>query len=908
MNQCLRCRQPCREDTEFCENCRSYLQNRLQQSKGLSQPLLPEHAEGTAFIAARNSKQASVKSISISLQNDTFISLDENAFPPSMLPINPKKKTILIKDDDTQYAKDIVTVEDTEDTEDTIDSDALLYQSDPLLSRRPPKSTDSRIIEEEDVRRAAVQGEVIPRPVSSAVPRLAGRRFQMVLRVQGHLRLRIALFFLVIVVIVALIASSVLLFLNTARQPTHMNISKALPALTVTPGNAHLDQIVQVHMSNFTPSAKIRLTHDVQESVRTDTKAPFITLGATGDSDVRIFVEDSWGPGSHMIQAEDITTHYTASTVLQVLNDLPLRPPHLLISRPGVTTALKGPLDMGSNEQGANTLQSLVLHNSGGGWISWSAVSNQPWLMTSPQQGIFRNGQSIIVAVTRANLKKGDYEGTITIVSNTGTSLAVQVKMTVLSLLASDKAVSSIMLVTPPVLSFIATDGGTNPTSQILTISNPGSQPLTWSLNASAVQDSFNQNFSSQYDVPWLSASMTSGTVFPDKHAEIQVRIQSKNLLPSVYSALLTFTSGLGTLNAPQAVAVSLTIQSRCGVATNLGNLSFTSISGQGTPGNQLLSLGTTIGCTGIVNWQSFSSSSWLSITPARGQIQAKVNSIVTVQISAGELQPGTYTGSILFVAQQRSQTVIVHLVVRPSSSSTAVGPPIGSSSTAVLTVSPQSLQFTLTQGQGNPVGKPLIMSNTGEGSLHWQANIDSSAAPWLSVNTLGGTINSAQSMQVVANVNSARLAAGNYSTQITVTATDNAGNQVQGSPRTIPVMLIVLPGCSFQVTPGNLSFTAILLQPNPPGQDIVLTIAGSCPQSISWTASVNTTSSQKWLILPATSGITNNQGRVIIVNVRSRRLLPGVYTGQIVISAVVKSGGVIQNSPVSVPVTLTVN
>jgi hypothetical protein len=273
----------------------------------LSQPLLPEHAKGTALIASRNSNQAGVQGISVTSQNDATVSLDE---------------------------------------------------SDPLVSRHLPNITESRIIEEEDFKRALNQREVIPPPASTAALRLAGRRFQTILRDQKHIRLRITLFSLVIVVIFALIASNILLFLNTARKPTHINVSKAVPALTVTPGKTQLDQIVQVHMSNFAPFAKIRLTHDVQESVRTDANAPFTTLGASGDGDIRIFVDESWEPGSHMIQAEDIMTHFTASAILQVLNDLPLRSPHLLISRPGETTTLNGTLDMGSNQQGANTLQS----------------------------------------------------------------------------------------------------------------------------------------------------------------------------------------------------------------------------------------------------------------------------------------------------------------------------------------------------------------------------------------------------------------------------------------------------------------------------------------------------------------------------------------------------------------------
>jgi hypothetical protein len=885
------------------------LQQRLQKSQVASQPVLTEQTNEAVLATVRYSKQASEQSVVISPQNDAIVPLaiaplDEYAFqlPVPMVSISKQKKVVLIKNEDIEYANTL------EDAKDAGDSDALLDQSDPLLSRHLPNSIASFIIEEEDVRRAIDQGKEKLQPVSIANPRLRGHRLQMVLRVPEHLRLRIALFFLVIVVIAALIASSVLLILNTAHQPIHMKVSKALPVLSITPGNAHLDQIVLVQMNNFSPSAKIRLTHDVQESVQTDTNAPFITLGATGEGDVRIFVDDSWGPGSHVIQAEDINTHFTASTVLQVLNDLPMRPPHLLVSRSGMTIALKGLLDMGSNEQGANTLQSLVLRNSGGGWISWSAVSDQPWLMTSPQQGIFRNGQNIIVAVTRANLNAGNYEGTITFVSNAGAPLSVQVKMTVLSLPASDKADSSIMLVTPPVLSFIATDGGTDPASQILTISNPGSQPVTWSLSVSAVQDSFNQNFSSQYDVTWLSASMTSGTVFPDKNAGIQIHMLSHTLLPSVYSALLTFTSGLGTLNAPQTVALSLTIQPRCGIATTLGNMSFTSISSQSTTGNQLLSLSTNPECTGTVNWQSFSSSTWLSITPDKGQLQTKVNSVVTVQINAEGLQPGTYSGSLLFVTQQCSQAVIVQLIVGSSFTSTAVGQPTNPpSSNTVLAISPQSFQFTETQGQGNLAGQQLVISNTGQGSLSWQANIDTSAAPWLSVSPTRGTISSAQIMQLVVSASSAGLPVGNYSTQITVTATDNSGNQAQGSPQTIPVILTILPGCSFQVTPASLSFTAKFSQPKPESQDLSLAIAGSCPQSISWTANVNT-GSHSWLSLSATSGTVNNQGSVITARVKYKVLFPGVYTGQIVFSASDGNRGVIQNSPVTVPVTLTIS
>jgi hypothetical protein len=136
------------------------------------------------------------------------------------------------------------------------------------------------------------------------------------------------------------------------------------------------------------------------------------------------------------------------------------------------------------------------------------------------------------------------------------------------------------------------------------------------------------------------------------------------------------------------------------------------------------------------------------------------------------------------------------------------------------------------------------------------------------------------------------------------VIGTDNSGNQVQGSPQMIQVTLTVLPGCSFQASPATLTFTARYSRPNPPAQYIKLTIAGSCPQSVSWAATVNS-GGQNWLILPTTSGTTSNRGSSIVVKVRSRLLLPGDYSRQIVVSS---SGSAILNSPVSIPVTLTVN
>ncbi len=912
VNQCLRCKKLCEDNEDFCDDCRSHLRSRLQQNEMQSRALPSKQVIENVLAAARSSREVGAKAI---LQYDAA-DLDMSTPSIPALPASEEEDAGSLQDENEDMLLDEAAPllrqqlagseeEDADSLEDE-NEDALLDEADPLLTRHLPSITESILIEKEDIQRAIEQGEYIaPHLLSPPKPSLPGRRLL------APRSLHLAFFLLSLVTVLALIGGGVVAFLNSPHQAVHAKVAKALPVLTVTPGIVHADQIVLLHINNFSPLAKIRLTHDIQETVRTDTGSPFILLSANGDADVQILVDDTWGPGSHMIEAEDVVTHYTASAVLQVLNDLPLRPPHLLASLPGTTTALRGLLDMGANEQGANTLQSLLLHNTGGGWVSWSAVSNQSWLMTSPQQGIFRDGQRIFVAVTRANLKPGGYQGTITIVSNGGAPIVVQVKMTVLPLPASDVAVSSVMLVTLPVYSFTSIDGGADPAPQFLTISNPGSQPLNWSLAISSSADTYNQNFYSEDDVNWLSIDTTSGTVLPGTSSRLHLNVHSQNLLPSVYTALLTFTSGLETLNTPQVVAISLTVQSRCGVATDLGNLAFTTTAGQSTTESQLLALNTSSGCTGAINWQGFSSTSWLSITPARGLLQLDASSIITVEINTGALRPGSYTGLILFVARQRSQTLVVRLTVQPSPpvSTSPVPGPVATPApppTAILGLSPGSLQFTLVQGQNNLPGQALTVSNAGAGNLFWQATIDSATAPWLSLNPMGGTLGAAQSTQVMVAVNSAGLSPGNYTVQITMTATDNSGNQVQGSPQTVLVMLTVLSGCSLQVTPASLSFVARPPQPNPPGQDLVLNAVGTCPRTFTWTASVNV-GSQKWLVLSATSGSAGAAGSTIVVNVKARTLLPGLYNGQITITATGKGGGAIQSSPTIIPVTLTV-
>ena len=127
---------------------------------------------------------------------------------------------------------------------------------------------------------------------------------------------------------------------------------------------------------------------------------------------------------------------------------------------------------------GANTVRTLNLVNSGGGSITWSASSNQPWLIVSPTQGTFSQQETISLAVQRAGLKPGYYTGSITISTNVSPPQTIQVDMKVQSL---PLKAAPVLALPPALLSFTATDGQSNASPQSLIISNPGSIPLHWS-------------------------------------------------------------------------------------------------------------------------------------------------------------------------------------------------------------------------------------------------------------------------------------------------------------------------------------------------------------------------------------------------------------------------------------------
>ncbi len=768
---------------------------------------------------------------------------------------------------------------DSEESE----SDIWANRTDPLQARHFPNSVEVARIEEEDMRRAIADGWMTrPLPASRKV-RL--NRMQAVFIV------------LVTLAVLALLVDGVLAslaFFHTHR--THP-VPGGPPSLILASSEAAIGQTVTMRISNFSPSTMVYLTHDIQQPLEFklpggSTGSGLIKVNEDGNATAALIVDASWGPGFHTIYAEDVATRYTASRTLQIVGSGPTHPSQLVIG--------SSLLDFGSGYQGANSLQTLTLHNAGDGPITWAASSDQPWLLLAPSQGTFSASQTIEVAVERSGLKPGDYKGKITFTANVGASVpSIEVQMTVNALPAN---AGSVLVVTPAVLSFAALDGEGPPPAQELVINNPGSQPLSWSLENNATTP---VTFAGEQlllhlfgDQNWLQTGSQSGQVLPGQTAIVQVFVNSQILLPGVYTSNLVFNGGGGAIDSPQVVGISLTVQPRCGLILSSGSVSFTTVLGQSNPSSQALSLSATSSCTNSLSWQAQSSANWLTITTASGQLQASASTVTSIGVNTAGLGAGTYQGTVSFQTSASTQTVAVSLQVQPPPPSTA----------PIMGATPLNLNFSAIQGPANPSGQVVTITNNGHSTLYWHTVVTPLAMSWLGAAPSGGSIAAGQTGQVTINVDTSILTPGTYMGQITLNGNDSNGKTAGGSPQTIAVNLLVLPPCALaQPSLSTLSFSGVAGGANPAAQTLTITAAGNCGWPLNWSASV--ASAANWLTVTPASGLISASGQSASMSatVNMAGLAPGKYSTNISITATDSANATAQGSPQVIPVTLVV-
>lgn len=350
------------------------------------------------------------------------------------------------------------------------------------------------------------------------------------------------------------------------------------------------------------------------------------------------------------------------------------------------------------------TTQTLIVTNLGEGTLNWNAAAPAAWLTLGPASG---QGAGTIALITNAGgLAIGTYNTTISLTAAGATSVIIPVNLTV-----EAPSLPPMISASPATLSFTAVQGGSNPSTQTVSISNVGGGVLAWSANESA---------------SWLGISPASGT----GTGPISVTATPGSLAVGTYNTLVT----INALNsAPVSIPISLTVTAPVAtVVLSPVALAFSGVQGGANPVTQAV----TVNANG--NWTASSSAPWLTLSPSSGN----GNGSIAAHVALSSAVVGTNNATITVTSGGVARTTSVTLTV----------------SAASLTASPNSVAYTATQGAANPSAQTIAISSNSTWTV-------SDGASWLSLSPTSGSNNGT----ITASVNTATATQGNNSTTITV-------------------------------------------------------------------------------------------------------------------------------------------
>ena len=209
-------------------------------------------------------------------------------------------------------------------------------------------------------------------------------------------------------------------------------------------------------------------------------------------------------------------------------------------SPPPTTSQSPSSLTFTGVEGSANpAAQTLSITNTGGGTLSWTASETAGWLSLNPASGTTTTEtDAITVSVDTVSLTANTYTASITLTDPAATNGTQQVPVT-LTVTPPPSTIGQ----SPTFLTFIAQQGGAQPSAQTLNITNTGVGTLSWSASESA---------------GWLSFTPATGTTTTETDV-ITVSVNTAGLTTNTYTAPITITAS-GASNTPQQVQVTLAL------------------------------------------------------------------------------------------------------------------------------------------------------------------------------------------------------------------------------------------------------------------------------------------------------------------------------------------------------------
>ncbi len=458
------------------------------------------------------------------------------------------------------------------------------------------------------------------------------------------------------------------------------------------------------------------------------------------------------------------------------------------------------------------------------------------WLTVSPQSGSTAGGATLTLSANASGLTAGSHTTTITI-NGPGNSVSIPLTFNV-----TGGTVTPAITASPAQVSFTQIAAGITPLAQSVQLSSATTVGYSVAVPASAT---------------WLMVTPSTGNA----PATLTFAVSTSGLSGGPFTTNVTVNGG----SSPVIIPVTLTLagSTAAGLTVSPTNIGFTQVVG-GTALPQSVQLTSTT----ATSFTAGSSATWLSVSPATGQLAANTPLPLTLTVSGSGLPTGTSTGSITITTPGgATATVNVSLTI------TSTGGTSGS-----LAVSPPNLSFFQTVGAAPPLTQTVQVSSDAAASFTVTIPPD---ATWLTVDKTSATTPGTLTF----TANGTSLPVGNYTASVTIAGPVNT--------ITLPVTLTV-----FSNTPGTIvaSPPAFVFSQAVGDTSFLLQRLhlDTAPQvATSFVASSNAS----WLNLSATSGTTPAD---LVLSVTGAGLSAGTYNSNITISY----GG---SSLLTIPVSLTV-
>jgi hypothetical protein len=212
--------------------------------------------------------------------------------------------------------------------------------------------------------------------------------------------------------------------------------------------------------------------------------------------------------------------------------------------------------------QGSTTkqTQAVTLTNIGKADLAWTTSSDAAWLTVSPVDDggtpltSASLGVTLTVSADPTGLVPDLYTGHIIVSGPGATSAVITVSFTITPVALPT------LTIAPGALGFDAVEGGSAPAGKIVTVTNNGGAPFTWTAVA---------------DQPWVVlVPPVSTTVAAGGSQDLTIQVTITGLGPGVYVATVTIDDGVGdslpvtvtlTITAPPGTSIVISSAGWCG-------------------------------------------------------------------------------------------------------------------------------------------------------------------------------------------------------------------------------------------------------------------------------------------------------------------------------------------------------